>query len=45
MMIYRIAYLREHISEMIKAVEEDGCRSNGIHPWGCIDLVSARQGK
>lgn len=42
---YRIAYLKEHIIEMKKAVEEDGVNLIGYTPWGCIDLVSAGTGE
>lgn len=42
---YRIAYLRSHILEMKKAVEEDGVELWGYTPWGCIDLVSAGTGE
>ncbi len=42
---YRIDYLRAHISEMIKAVTEDGVDLIGYTPWGCIDLVSAGTGQ
>ena len=42
---YRIAYLREHIKEMKKAVIEDGVDLMGYTPWGCIDLVSAGTGE
>ncbi|MBO8435209.1 MAG: 6-phospho-beta-glucosidase [Tyzzerella sp.] len=42
---YRIDYLREHIEEMKKAVEEDGVDLIGYTPWGCIDLVSAGTGE
>lgn len=42
---YRIEYLREHISQMKKAVEEDGVDLMGYTPWGCIDLVSASTGE
>lgn len=41
---YRIDYLREHIAEMKKAVEE-GVNLMGYTPWGCIDLVSAGTGE
>lgn len=37
---YRIDYLRAHIREMGKAIE-DGVDVMGYTPWGCIDLVSA----
>ena len=42
---YRIDYVREHIIEMKKAVEEDGVDLMGYTPWGCIDLVSASTGE
>ena len=41
---YRIDYLRQHIAEMGKAVEE-GVNLMGYTPWGCIDLVSAGTGE
>ena len=41
----RIAYLRAHIEEMKKAVEEDGVTLLGYCPWGPIDLVSAGTGE
>lgn len=41
---YRIDYLRSHIIEMKKAVEE-GVDLMGYTPWGCIDLVSAGTGE
>lgn len=37
---YRIHYLRRHIEEMKKAVE-DGIPLIGYTMWGCIDLVSS----
>ncbi|MCF0108886.1 MAG: family 1 glycosylhydrolase, partial [Erysipelotrichaceae bacterium] len=42
---YRIAYLREHVKEMKKAVDIDGVDLLGYMPWGCIDLVSAGTGE
>ena len=42
---YRIDYLRQHISEMKKAVEIDHVDLMGYTPWGCIDLVSAGTGE
>lgn len=42
---YRIDYLRLHIQEMKKAIEEDGVPVMGYTPWGCIDLVSAGTGE
>ena len=41
---YRIDYLRAHIEEMAKAIE-DGVDLMGYTPWGCIDLVSASTGE
>ena len=43
--IYRIDYLRAHIEQMKKAVEEDGVELMGYTPWGCIDLVSFTTGE
>ncbi len=42
---YRIAYLREHVVELKKAVEEDGVDLMGYTPWGFIDLISAGTGE
>lgn len=42
---YRIDYLRAHIEQMKRAVEEDGVDLMGYTPWGCIDLVSASTGE
>ena len=42
---YRIDYMRDHIREMKKAIEEDGVGLMGYTPWGCIDLVSAGTGE
>ena len=42
---YRIDYLRQHITEMKKAVDEDGVDLIGYTLWGCIDLVSAGTGE
>ena len=41
---YRIDYLRRHIEEMRKAVD-DGVDLIGYTPWGCIDLVSMSTGE
>lgn len=38
---YRIDYMKEHIKQMITAVEDDGVEVMGYLAWGCIDLVSA----
>lgn len=42
---YRVEYLKVHIEEMKKAIEEDGVDVMGYTPWGCIDLVSAGTGE
>ncbi|CCI84698.1 hypothetical protein FC52_GL001580 [Lactobacillus pasteurii DSM 23907 = CRBIP 24.76] len=42
---YRIEYMRNHIEQMKKAVDEDGVDLMGYLPWGCIDLVSASTGE
>ena len=42
---YRIDYLRRHITQMIKAVEEDGIPLMGYTPWSCIDIISAGTGE
>ncbi len=42
---YRIDYMREHIREMINAVEIDGVDLLGYTMWGPIDLVSASTGE
>jgi len=41
---YRISYLKHHIIEMEKAID-DGVELLGYTPWGCIDLVSAGTGE
>ena len=42
---YRIDYLRDHIKNMIDAVNVDGVELLGYTSWGCIDLVSASTGE
>ncbi len=42
---YRIDYLRSHILEMKKAVEENGVDLLGYTVWGCIDCVSFTTGE
>ncbi len=42
---YRIEYMRAHIEEMLKAVNEDGIPLLGYTMWGPIDLVSASTGE
>lgn len=41
----RIDYLRKHVEQMVKAVDEDGVDLIGYTPWGIIDLVSAGTGE
>ncbi|MCR6109821.1 6-phospho-beta-glucosidase [Bacillus sp. A301a_S52] len=41
---YRIEYMRDHLEQMIEAVE-DGVELMGYTSWGCIDLVSAGSGE
>ena len=41
----RIAYLRAHIAEIKKAIDDDGVDLLGYCPWGPIDLVSAGTGE
>ena len=38
---YRIDYLRDHLLEVAKAINDDGVDVIGYTAWGCIDLVSA----
>ena len=42
---YRVDYLRRHIQEMEKAINEDGVELMGYTPWGCIDCVSFTTGE
>lgn len=42
---YRMDYLKQHIDEMVKAIEIDQVDCLGYTPWGCIDLVSAGTGE
>lgn len=42
---YRIAYLKEHIREMKKAVEYDGVDLLGYTWWGPIDIISHSTGE
>ena len=42
---YRIAYLREHIKAVEKAVLLDGVNVMGYTVWGCIDVVSFTTGE
>ncbi|MDR2007451.1 MAG: 6-phospho-beta-glucosidase [Alphaproteobacteria bacterium] len=38
---YRIDYLKSHLQQVAKAINEDGVDLMGYTSWGCIDLVSA----
>lgn len=40
---YRIAYLKEHIAEIQKAIT-DGVEMMGYNPWSALDLVSTHEG-
>lgn len=42
---YRIAYLRDHLREMMKAINEDGVECLGYTMWAPIDLVSLSTGE
>ena len=42
---YRIDFLKEHIKELIKAVEIDHVDVIGYTTWGCIDIVSVGTGE
>ena len=42
---YRIAYLKEHLRELSKAIEIDGIPVMGYTMWGPIDLIAASTGE
>lgn len=42
---YRISYLRNHIREMMKAIDNDGVNVIGYDVWSPIDLVSFTTGE
>lgn len=42
---YRIDYLKNHIVEMEKAINEDSVNLIGYTAWGCIDIISASTGE
>lgn len=42
---YRISYLKDHILEMMKAIEDDGVDVIGYDVWSPIDLVSFTTGE
>lgn len=41
----RIKFLKDHIRELVKAVDEDGVDVIGYTVWGCIDPVSFTTGE
>lgn len=43
--VYRIDYMRNHIAEMKKAVDEDGVNVMGYTSWAPIDLIAASTGQ
>ena len=42
---YRVEYLKQHIKQMKKAVDEDGVDVIGYTVWGCIDVISYGTGE
>lgn len=42
---YRIAYIKDHLLEMEKAITLDGVEVMGYTSWGTIDLISASKGQ
>ena len=42
---YRVEYLRQHIEQLKKAVDDDGVDVIGYTVWGCIDVVSYGTGE
>lgn len=42
---YRIEFLKEHLEQMLLAINEDGVNCLGVFPWGFIDQVSASTGE
>ena len=42
---YRIAYLKDHLTEMANAINQDGVDCLGYTMWGPIDLVSLSTGE
>ena len=42
---YRIDYLRDHITQLRRAVDEDGVPLFGYTTWGPIDLVAFTTGQ
>lgn len=42
---YRVEYLKQHIQQMKKAIDEDGVDVIGYTVWGCIDVISYGTGE
>ncbi len=42
---YRVEFLRKHIQEIEKSINEDGVEVIGYNSWGCIDIVSTSTGE
>lgn len=42
---YRIAFLKDHLKEMMKAILEDGVECLGYTMWGPMDLISLTTGE
>ena len=42
---YRIAYMRDHLLELQRAIEHDGVPVMGYTMWGPLDIVSASTGE
>ena len=38
---YRIRYMNDHLTQVSKAINDDGVEVMGYTSWGCIDLISA----
>ncbi len=38
---YRIQYMNDHLTQVLKAINDDGVEVMGYTSWGCIDLISA----
>ncbi len=42
---YRIAYMRDHLLELERAIDHDGVPVMGYTMWGPLDIVSASTGE
>ena len=38
---YRIQYMNDHLTQVSKAINDDGVEVKGYTSWGCIDIISA----